>query len=131
MNRKVFYTLIKKEGIVGAKEQDGFEIEIDGEKFNAYRNKGKDRAYIIDPQTGLAIYIYDYDYNEVELPSENEMIKNARIELLKDKERLKKWRENKSKESYKLTVQMFAAYKQAEELREKQKEAAIRELNEK
>lgn len=59
------------------------------------------------------------------------MIKKARNKLIEDKERFEKWRARRSKESYKLTVEMFAAYKHAEELREKQKEAVLRELNEK
>lgn len=54
MKRKVFYSTVSRIEVVGVVEQDGFEIEIDGEIFNAYANEYKDRAYIIDPQTGLA-----------------------------------------------------------------------------
>lgn len=129
--RKQFYSVICRHKVVGISEQYGFEIEIDGEILNAYRNEDKDRAYIIDPQTGLAICTYDYQHDESELPSEYEMIKKARNKLIEDKERFEKWRASRSKESYKLTVEMFAAYKHAEELREKQKEAVLRELNEK
>lgn len=127
--RKEFYSVICKDKVVGISEQSGFEIKIDGEIFNAYRNEDKDRAYIIDPQTGLAVYIYDYPWDEMKMPSETEMIKRAREKLAEDKERLEKWRSQRNKESYKLTVEMFAAYKHAEELREKQKEAVRRELN--
>lgn len=130
IKRKIFYSVVCKEEVVGVAEQDGFEIEIDGEIFNAYGNKDKDRAYIIDPQTGFAVYIYDYQWDEMETPSEIETIKQAREKLAEDKERLEKWRKQKNKESYKLTVEMFAAYKHAEELREKQKDAVRRELNE-
>lgn len=130
MKRITFYSVISKEKIVGIAEQSGFEIKIDGEIFNAYRNEYKDKAYIIDPQTGLAVYIYDYPWDESETPSEIEMIKRAKNKLIEDNERFTKWKEQRSRESYKLTVEMFAAYKHAEELREKQKEAVLRELNE-
>ena len=125
--RKVFYSVICKDKIVGVRENDGFEIEIDGEKLNAYRNEYKDGVYIIDPQTGLAIYKYNYQYDESETPSEIRMIEKARNELLENKERFEKWREQRSRESYKLTVQMFEAYIKAEELRKKQKEAVCSE----
>ena len=126
--RKTFYTVVCERGVVGIVEQDGFEVEIDGEKFNAYRDRHRDSAYIIDPQTGLALQTYEYDC-EYDLPTEIEMIERAGEKLIEKKERLKKWREQKGKESYKLTVQMFKAYKKAEGLREKQKEAVRRELS--
>lgn len=126
--RKEFYSVICKDKVVGISKQSGFEIKIDGEIFNAYRNE--ERAYIIDQQTGVAVYTYDYPWDEMETPSEIEMIKLAREKLVEDKENLEKWRLQRNKESYKLTVEMFAAYKNAEELREKQKEAVFRELNE-
>ena len=130
MKRKQFYSVICKGEIVGVVEQSGFEIKIDGEIFNAYRDENKDRAYIIDPQTGLAACIYHYPWNERETPSEIEMIKRARNKLItEDKECFEKWRtEERSKESYKLTVEIFATYIKAEKLREKQKEAVSREL---
>ncbi len=128
--KKLFYSMMSENKVVGVKRQRGIEIKIDGEIFNAYGNKDKDRAYIIDPQTGLAIYIYDYPWDEMETPSEMEIIKRAREKLEEDKERLEKWRSQRNKESYKLTAETFAAYKHAEELREKQKEAVFRELNE-
>ncbi len=131
MKRKQFYSVVCKGEIVGVAEQSGFEIKIDGEIFNAYRDKNKDRAYIIDPQTGLAACIYNYPWNESETTSEIEMIKRARNKLItKDKECFEKWRTERSKESYKLTVEMFAMYIKAEELRKKQKEAILRELYE-
>lgn len=128
--RKEFYSVICKDKVVGISKQSGFEIKIDGEIFNAYRSEDKGRAYIIDPKTGLAVYTYEYPWDEMETPSETGMIKRAREKLAEDKERLEKWRSQKNKESYKLTVEMFAAYKHAEELREKQKDAVCRELNE-
>lgn len=127
VKRKVFYTMVQEKNVVGIVKQDGFEVEVDGEIFNAYRNREKDRAYIIDTKTGLALKIYDYDY-DYDLPTEIEMIEKAREKLIADKEGLQKWREQRNRESYKLTVQLFAAYQQAEELREKQKDAVIREI---
>lgn len=49
--------------------------------------------------------------------------------MLREKERLEKWRAKKNTETYKLTVQTYEAYKIAEELREKRDEAAQRENN--
>ncbi|MDE5820676.1 MAG: hypothetical protein K2I07_15355 [Lachnospiraceae bacterium] len=133
MKRKQFYSVVCKGKIVGVAEQSGFEIKIDGEIFNAYRNEYKDKAYIIDPQTGLAVCTYEYKYGENGMPTEIEMIKRAKNKLMTEyKEGFEKWRaEERSKESYKLTVEMFATYIKAEELREKQKEAVLRESNEK
>lgn len=37
MERKIFYTIIQKSGIVGVKRQDGFEIKIGKDVFNAYK----------------------------------------------------------------------------------------------
>jgi len=124
--RKAFYSTMRENGVVRISKQDGFEIEVDGEKLNAYVSEERERAYIIDPKTGLALQIYDY-YDEELLLSEIEVIEKAKEELLKDKERLLKWREKRSRESYKLTVQTFNAYKRAEKLREKAKEAEQRE----
>lgn len=123
--RKVFHSIIRKDGIVGLREQDGFEVEVDGEKFNAYRNTESDRAYIIDPKTGLALLIHDCTATEL---TDIDAVEAASAELAEDAERLKKWREWKSKESHKLAVEMFAAYEHAEELREKQNTARQREI---
>lgn len=97
--RKEFYSVICKDKVVGISEQSGFEIKIDGEIFNAYRSKDKGRAYIIDPKTGIAVYTYEYPWDEMETPSETGMIKRAREKLAEDKERLEKWRQQKSKKT--------------------------------
>lgn len=128
MQRKVFYSIIQKDGIVGIREQDGYELKIDGEKFNAYKNRTDDRVYILDPRNGIAL-INDYpDWNE-DIPTDIELIDKAKEKLIKSGI-LKKWKENREKESYQLTIQMFEAYKKAESLREKQKEIAHREMEE-
>lgn len=129
MQRKVFYSIIQKDGITGIRKQDGYELEIDGEKFNAYKSRIDDRVYILDPRNGIALTIYDYqDWNE-DIPTDLELVDKAKEKLIKSGI-LKKWKENRKKESYKLTIKMFKAYKKAESLREKQKEVAHREMEE-
>ncbi len=122
--------MVRRRDVVGLAEQAGFEVEVDGEIFNAYRGRERDTAYIIDPKTGLALQIYNYDYTG-ELQNEIEMIEKAREKLIKNKEILKKWQEIRNRRRYKLAIQTFNAYKRAEELRKKQKEAELRERLEK
>lgn len=128
MKKTAFYSVIRNGELTGIMMQYGFEIEIDGEKFNAYRRVQDDRAFIIDQTTGIAVHIYNYGYDEIGvLLTDIEIIEKAKEKLIENKECLTKWREWKNRESYKLAVQTFEAYKRAEELREKQKEAARRE----
>lgn len=126
IRRKAFYSIVQKDGIVGIKKQDGYELKIDGEKFNAYKNTIDNSVYILDPRNGMSLLRYDYmDESEGVI----EPIDRAKEKLIKSGI-LKKWKENWAKESYKLTIQMFKAYKKAESLREKQKEVAHREMEE-
>lgn len=117
MKRKVFYSIMKKDDIVGIREQYGYELKIDGEKFNAYKNRRDGRVYIVDPRNGIAL-TNDYpDWSE-DIPTDIELIGKAKEKLIKSGI-LKKWKEYREKESYQLTIQMFEAYKKAESLREK------------
>ena len=84
--------------------------------------------YIIDPTNGIAIFVRKlYETYGTELAA----MKYARQCLFDDKDFVERWKIAKEKESYKLTVEMFDAYKKAEILREKQKEAMRREMKEK
>ena len=128
IKRKIFYSVIQKDEIVGVRKQDGYELQIDGETFNAYHSMRDGRAYIIDPKNGVALHIYDVDENEDEL-SEIELIERAKEKLLQS-ETLSRWKEKRDNESYRLLRKMFKAYKRAESLREKQKEFVYRENKE-
>lgn len=124
IKRKIFYTMMIENGVVGVKEQDGYEIEIDGEKYNAYTNHYS-TAYIIDEQTGIAVLTYYF--SEGEEQEEIEILKKAKYKLLEG-ETLEKMRKSRNRESYKIAIKMFEAYKRADELREQQKEAVSREI---
>ena len=128
IKRKIFYSVIQKDEIVGVRKQDGYELQIDGETFNAYHSMRDGRVYIIDPKNGVALQIYDVDENEDEL-SEIELIERAKEKLLQS-ETLSRWKEKRDNESYRLLRKMFKAYKRAESLREKQKEFVYRENKE-
>lgn len=128
IKRKIFYSVIQADGITGIKKQDGYELQIDGETFNAYHSMRDDRVYILDPKNGIALQIYDVDESEDEL-SEIELIEKAKEKLLQS-ETLSRWKEKRDNESYRLLERMFKAYKRAESLREKQKEFVYRENKE-
>lgn len=127
MKRAVFYTIVQKDEIIGLQQQDGFEFEMDGIQLNGYVSEN-DTVYIIDPTNGIAIFVRKlYETYRTELVA----MKYARQCLRDDKDFVERWKTAKEKESYKLTVEMFDAYKKAEILREKQKEATRREMKEK
>lgn len=127
MKRATFYSIIQKGEIIGLQQQDGFEFEMDGIKLNGYVNED-DTVYIIDPNNGIAIFIRKlYETYKTELAA----MKYARQCLFADTSFIDRWKAAREKESYKLTVEMFSAYKRAEELREKQQEAVRREMKEK
>lgn len=128
IQRKIFYSVIQADGIVGSRKQDGYELQIDGEKFNAYQSIRDGSVYILDPQNGLALQIYYVGENEDGL-SEIELIEKAKEKFIQSGA-LSKWKEKRDNESYRLTVKMFKAYKRAESLREKQKEVVRREIEE-
>ena len=127
--RKIFYSVIQADGITGIRKQDGYELQIDGETFNAYHSMRDDRIYILDPKNGIALQIYDVDENEDELLLEIDLIEKAKEKLLQS-ETLSRWKEKRDNESYRLLERMFKAYKRAESLREKQKELVCRENKE-
>ena len=129
IKRKIFYSVIQADGITGIRKQDGYELQIDGETFNAYHSMRDDRIYILDPKNGIALQIYDVDENEDELLLEIDLIEKAKEKLLQS-ETLSRWKENRDNESYRLLERMFKAYKRAESLREKQKELVCRENKE-
>ena len=82
IKRKIFYSVIQADGITGIRKQDGYELQIDGETFNAYHSMRDDRIYILDPKNGIALQIYDVDENEDELLLEIDLIEKAKEKLL-------------------------------------------------
>ncbi len=126
--RKIFYSLIQVDGVMGIRAQDGYEMRIDGEKFNAYQSIIDDKVYILDPQNGLALQTYDVSEDEDGLP-EIELIENAKEKFIQSGT-ISKWKEKRNNESYRLTVKIFKALKRVKFLREKQKEAVCREIKE-
>lgn len=120
MQRKVFYSTVRVDGVVGIRKQDGYELQIDGKKFNAYQSIIDGMAYILDPQNGMAVQMYDTRKNEDGL-SEIELIEKAKEKFIQSGA-LSRWKEKRNNKSYKLTIKMFKAYKKVELLREKQKE---------
>ena len=129
IKRKIFYSVIQADGITGIRKQDGYELQIDGETFNAYHSMRDDRIYILDPKNGIALQIYDVDENEDELLLEIDPIEKAKEKLFFFFT-LSRWKEKRDNESYRLLERMFKAYKRAESLREKQKELVCRENKE-
>lgn len=129
MKRKIFYSIVQKDEITGIKKQEGYEIDIDGEKFNAYKNRNYERVYILDPKNGVALLTYDYKEKFKGMISEIELIDMARKKLMQS-ENLKKWKELQNRKSYKLTIKIFKAYMRAESLRKEQKDDVYREIKE-
>lgn len=120
MKRKMFYTLMRKSGIVGVKEQEGYELEIAGRKFFGYIDTDQ-QIHIIDPRNGLSI-AYDDTAEEI-IIDEVQTIKEAAKKAIDNGiiDRLKIF---ERKRSYKLTMKAFRTYVKAELLMEKQQQAA-------
>lgn len=128
IKRKMFYSVIQENNVVGLRKQDGYEITVDGIKFNAYKSMIDDRVYILDPKNGIAVFIYSDDTDTDTLPP-HEYVEKAKDEFIK-RGVFERWKEQCDKESYQLTNKMFNAYKKAESLREQQRELVQREIEE-
>lgn len=126
IKRKMFYSVIQKDDIVGLREQDGYEIDVDGIKFNAYKRMIDDRVYILDPKNGIAVFIYSDD---TDILTPHKSVEKAKDEFIK-RGIFERWKEKCDKESYQLTNKMFNAYKKAESLREQQRKLVQREIEE-
>lgn len=126
IKRKMFYSVVQENNIVGLRKQDGYEIEVDGIKFNAYKNMINGRVYILDPKNGIAVFIYSDD---TDVLPHHDLVEKAKDEFVK-RGVFEIWKEKCDTESYQLTNEMFNAYKKAESLRERQKELAQREIEE-
>lgn len=124
--RKTFYSVIQENNIVGLRKQDGYEIAVDGIKFNAYKSMIDGRVYILDPKNGIAVFIYSDDTDTLQ---NHELVEKAKDEFIK-RGVFERWKEQCDKESYQLTNKMFNAYKKAESLREQQRELVQREIEE-
>ena len=114
IKRKMFYSVIQENNIVGLMKQDGYEIVVDGIKFNIYKSTVDDRVYILDPKNGIAVFIYS---DNTDTLSPHEYVEKAKDEFIK-RGVFERWKEQCDKESYQLTNKMFNAYKKAESLRE-------------
>ncbi len=126
IKRKMFYSVVQENNIVGLRKQDGYEIEVDGIKFNAYKSMIDGRVYILDPKNGIAVFIYSDD---TDVLSHHDPVEKAKDEFVK-RGVFERWKEKCDTESYQLTNKMFNAYKKAESLRERQKELVQREIEE-
>lgn len=126
IKRKMFYSVVQENNIVGLRKQDGYEIEVDGIKFNAYKSMIDGRVYILDPKNGIAVFIYSDD---TDVLSHHDHVEKAKDEFVK-RGVFERWKEKCDTESYQLTNKMFNAYKKAESLRERQKELVQREIEE-
>jgi len=128
IKRKIFYSVIRENNVVGLRKQDGYEIAVDGIKFNAYKSVIDDRVYILDPKNGIAVFTYSDDTDtDTLLP--HEYIEKAKDEFIK-RGKFERWKEQCDKESYQLTNKVFNAYKKAESLREQQRELVQKEIEE-
>lgn len=103
MQKKEFYTLLQKNGVIGVKKQDGYQIETDGNVIYIYEEYYKRRVYFIDPDTGLAIHIANnYSLNDIERDLDRHVI--IYLETLKEAKQVK---------GYSLRVKAFKKYKEA------------------
>ena len=126
MKRKVFYSVTQENNIVGLRKQDGYEITVDGIKFNAYKSSIYEKVYILDPKNGIAVFVYNDDTDD--LPHQ-ELVEKAKDIFVKRGD-FERWKEKRNMKSYKLANKMFNAYKKSESLRERQKELVQREIEE-
>lgn len=126
IKRKIFYSVIQENNIVGLRKQDGYEIEVDGIKFNAYKSMIDDRVYILDPKNGIAVFVYSDD---TDVLLHHELVEKAKDEFVK-RGVFERWKEKCDMESYQMANKMFNAYKREESLRERQKELVQREIEE-
>lgn len=125
IKRKMFYSVVQENNVVGLRQRDGYEIEVDGIKFNAYKSMIDGRVYILDPKNGIAVFIYDDDTDDL---LQHEIVEKAKDEFVKRRV-FEKWKEKSGMGSYQLTNKMFNAYKKAESLREQQRKLAQKEIN--
>lgn len=126
MKRKMFYSVVQENNIVGLRKQDGYEITVDGIKFNAYKSSIYEKVYILDPKNGIAVFIYNDDTDDL---LHQELVEKAKDIFVKRGD-FERWKEKRNMKSYKLANKMFNAYKKAESLRERQKELIQREIEE-
>ena len=127
MQRKIFYTIIQKQEIVGVKRKDGFEIKAWEMSFNAYVGENG-TVFIIDPNNGISLFQFSgcRDFDDDELVPDIIKVERA-TEKLENSGVLDKWRELTKKESYSYTIKMFNALMDAQRYREQQRKLAEKE----
>ncbi len=113
--RRTFYSMTQKDGLTGVMLRDGYEVELGGRVFYAYRSNTNGNVYIIDPDTGLAVSSYRYRGSFFGEPTETDLIERAKEKLLESGE-LENWGAIRTKKIYFLAVRTFRAYLLAERL---------------
>lgn len=100
---KSFYSLINKNGVIGVKEQDGYQIKYAGITLYVYEEFYKAKTHFIDPDTGLALYtVDDVDIDDIEYYPDDPIAKAlAMLEKAKQKK------------EYSYRVKIFRKYKGA------------------
>lgn len=117
MERKVFYALIHKKGSTGIEQKEGYEFEINNNKFYGYINNESCKVYIIDPETGRSIYNYPIDdkYQEINV------MKYTIDRLTEDEYVLAAFESKKNSPKYELMKKIFKFFFAGAELEEKLK----------
>lgn len=118
MERKIFYSMVKRDGLIGVVMRDGFEVEIDGEKYNAFVSE-YETAYIVDPKTGRSISEYDPYACADDVGTDMEIIKAAVGRLIEKLWVLDAWKKKRQKAYYPMMVRMFEALREGVEIGEK------------
>ncbi len=123
MKRKSFYTVVRKGGFAGVEEQEGYELELNGNVFNAYRDRTNSKVYIVDPENGAAVMsCICLDW----YGSEQEVLEATGAEFAESEE-FKKWQKIRERESYRVASQLFETCKAAGELWEKHRRLVVKE----
>lgn len=104
MNKIEFFTLYKKDGVIGVKRQSGHEMKINGITIYFYELYYQSKIYFIDPETGIAVHQIDEIHTIDDI--ECSVNKNALVAV----EKLKEARE---KEAYSTSVKIFKKYLEA------------------
>lgn len=57
IERKIFYTMRKENGVIGLLQKDGYQCSVSGNVFHMYTENGI--VWFIDPYTGNALFAVD------------------------------------------------------------------------
>lgn len=113
MKRTLFHSIIRIKNGMAIIEHDGFEFELNGRKFNAYRAE-YGAVCIIDPETGRSLFDYEAD-DKLDV----EAVRTT-IDVLKRKDNLlDSFEKTTNTERYKTYKEMFKAFETGWALEEK------------